>query len=129
MKLTLALITMFAGLNAFAADTTQTLVCPEISPNLGKIVLEIDSSPYDPGSGYSAPVNARLNYEYSSVSKMACEGIVKDLNFDVDCVGLYAGFREPTVVKFRTANGQTTADWVTLKQYGSVHKTTACTVQ
>lgn len=120
---------MLVGLNAFAAGTTQTLVCEESSPMLGQIRVDIDSSAYDPGSGYAAAVNASLTYQYSTVSSMVCDGIIKNLNFDVDCTGFYAGVREPTVVKFRTVDGVTTADWVTQKAYGSVKKTTACIVK
>jgi hypothetical protein len=123
----LTAVALCTGLNAYAAK--QTLVCQNGNGIQGRVQIDLDDSGYDAGSGYTEAVNGTIGYEYSSVGRMVCEGLIQNLNFDVTCVGLWAGFREPTVVTLKTTKGMTTAHWQTEKAYGSKAMSTDCVVK
>jgi len=123
----LTVMAVCSGLNAFAAK--QDLICQNGNGIQGNIRAVVDDSGYDPGSGYADITTASIGYEYSSVQRMVCEGLIHNSNFDVTCVGLWAGMREPTVMTIKTANGKTTAHWQTEKAYGNKAMTTDCVLK
>lgn len=129
MKSIIGLIALIlAGPASAHAATTQTLTCSS-GPNFdGTVVVDLDNSMYDVGSGYIDAVNARLDYMYSSVGQMVCEGLNHNGNFNSNCVGYYAGSSEITEVKIRTEGRQILALWSTSKGYGNKAMRSVCTL-
>ena len=122
-----ALAVLFA-VNVRAAPT-ETLKCgnPEAMHH-GAVWLDLDSSFHRPGSGFKVAVDGRILYQFSSVGHLICDGFIERNEFDIDCVGIYSGLREPTVVKVRTEGGKIVAYWKTSRLYKGKDMKSECQV-
>jgi len=129
MKTLVILLTALTTWSVQAAPLKQTLECGSGSPSAGLVRIDLDNSTFREGSGFTDAVDGRLYFEYSSVARMACDGIIQNGNFNVDCVGLYAGMREPTVVKIRGEGDHVVARWTTAQVYGHRAMVSECVVK
>lgn len=121
---TLALLSLVT--RAHAASETKNLVCDVGHSGHGAVSVQLSSEGWDPASGYMRVVDASLYFNYSGVQDMSCDGIVRRNEFDVDCVGLYAGIRQPTLLKLRSEGHHIVALWRTNKYYGNKAMKSVC---
>ncbi|MGE4133315.1 MAG: hypothetical protein AB7F86_16855 [Bdellovibrionales bacterium] len=128
MKKTLLILVGAFCVNVMAQSLPKEKLICEVQNEFGSVSAVLDPRSFTPGSGYRDLVQSRIIYNFSAVSQMVCEGMVKGADINVNCVGYYSG-REITEVLFRTENGIIMAHWQTNRAYGSVPMHTPCRLE
>lgn len=124
----IALITFFISLSSMAKNNTQKKEYLFCQNGYERIIVNLDSSGFDPNSGYKLATQASITYMYSSTLNMSCNGYIRFDKYDVNCVGYYYP-REITELKIRSNNGRVIATWVTSEGYGNEDKETECVLK